>query len=123
MDTKRFCVLLLCSTLASGCHMLDNQKSPDVMTAPPYWQSQSQITQDQLSEMRAFHEKESSRISEDIHVFRNREVERLAANSKEMESAKPRQAKTQNDSRTETPEQRDKWAWLNWFNKKNKPGA
>ncbi|MCL2005637.1 MAG: hypothetical protein FWG73_05670 [Planctomycetaceae bacterium] len=107
--------LLLFSLLASGCNVLDSRSSPSVMTVPPYWQSQNHTAQDQMADLRAFHEKESSNISEDLHVFRNREVERMAAESKEMKKSAPRQENQANGT-----ESKESWAWLNWFNKKNK---
>ena len=63
--------------------------------------------------MRAFHEKEADKISEDVHVFRNHEMERLAAAGKELEREKPRQEVPQ-----KMPEQRKQWA--SWFKKKDK---
>jgi len=68
-----------------------DQSSPDIITVPPYWQSQNQHMQDHLAEMRAFHEKESAEMSEDIYIVRNREMERLEAAGKELEKDRLRQ--------------------------------
>ena len=91
MSVKNFFALLSLFAITSGCNWLDKQPPLDVMTAPPYLQSQSQRMQEQLMEMRAFHEKESAEISEDLHIVRNREIERLGATSKELENGHPPQ--------------------------------
>jgi hypothetical protein len=91
--------------------MFDRQPPPNIETTPPYWQSQSQ-----LEELRLFHEKETAnmaRMSEDVHVVRNREMERLEAASKELEREKLWQ-----EDYEKTVEQRANWA--SWFKKKNK---
>jgi hypothetical protein len=105
--------LLLLFVVSAGCTILD-RRPPNLESAPPYWQPESQrVVQNQLEEMRVFHDKESAKMSEDIHVFRNREMERLAKAGKELEKDKLWQ-----EDYEKTIERREKWA--SWFKKKNK---
>jgi hypothetical protein len=92
--------------------MVERFPSANVATTPPYWQSQNQQSQNQLAEMRAFHEQESAKMTEDMHHFRNHEVERLQAAGKELE----REQVTQKASE-KTPVQKEKWSL---FKKKDK---
>ena len=103
-------VLLLMLAASAGCHTLDRQPPPNVTAAPPYWQSQSQrqLAESQLNEMRTFHEKESAKLSEDVHVFRNHEMARLENAGKELEKDKLWQ-----EDYEKTVERRKKWT--SWF--------
>jgi len=112
MSSKYHFVLLLTLVLSAGCNILD-RSSPNVATTPPYWQPQGQHTQSQFDEMRAFHDKESAKMSEDMHVFRNREMERLAKAGKELEIEKYQQ-----EDYEKTLERRERWT--SWFKKKDK---
>ena len=112
MSSKYLFVLLLTLVLSAGCSILD-RSSPNVATTPPYWQPHGQHAQSQFDEMRAFHEKESAKMLEDMHVFRNREMERLAKAGKELEIDKREQ-----EDYEKTLERREKWT--SWFNKKGK---
>jgi hypothetical protein len=104
--------LLLMFVVSAGCTMLD-RSPPDIEAAPPYLQSHSQRTQSQLDEMRVFHDKESAKMSEDMYIFRNREMERLVSTGKELEREKLWQ-----EDYEKTLERREKWT--SWFKKKNK---
>jgi hypothetical protein len=96
-----------------GCTVLDRHP-PNVESAPPYWQPESQrAVQNQLEEMRVFHDKESAKMSEEVHVFRNKEMDRLASAGKELEKDKLWQ-----EDYEKTLERREKWT--SWFKKKNK---
>jgi len=97
--------------VTTGCNTTQ-RSSPNVATIPPYWHSQNQQTHNQVAEMRAFHEKESEKMSEDLHVFRNREMERLEATSKELEKDRHRQ----HVEKTSEPSGK----WTGWFKKKSK---
>ena len=105
-------VLSLCFAVMSGCSLLDRQTPPVVTEPPPYWQSQRQQTQAQLAEMRAFHDKESADMLEDLHIVRNREMERLSAAGKELGKGGNPQ-----DDHEKIPERREKWT--SWFTKKS----
>jgi|GEM_PF-2293955 len=134
MSKQHFFILPLVLAVTAGCNMLERQSAPNVTTAPPYWQSQSQQAETQLADMRAFHERESAELSDEMHVFRNREIERLAAAGKEMERENSREAGREhilhkgstpaNTPQTRArPEQREAWSWTNWtsrFKKQNK---
>jgi len=113
--SKYFFALLLMSLVSSGCNMMARQSSPNVTKAPPYWQSegQRQLADRQLEEMRAFHEKESAKIADDMHVFRNHEMERLENAGKELERDKLWQ-----EDYDKTLENRKKWT--SWFKSKPK---
>ena len=114
--SRYFFVLLLMFAVSAGCTMLDRQSPPNVATAPPYWQSESQrqLADSQLAEMRAFHEKESAKIAEDVHVFRNHEMVRLENAGKELEKDRLWQ-----EDYEKTIERRNKWT--SWF--KSKPNS
>ena len=112
MSSRYLYILILLFAVSAGCAMLD-RKPPEVATTPPYLQSQSELAQDQLDEMRAFHDKESAKMSEEMHVFRNREIERLAETGKELERDKRWQ-----EDYERTLQRREKWT--SWFKKKNK---
>jgi len=113
MPKKYLFFALLTLLLASGCS-LEKQPAPNVAEAPPYWLSQRERSQSQLTELRAFHEKESAEMSEDVHVFRNHEMERLAAAGKELEAESRQQA-----HQKKQPEQQDKGIF-SFFKKKRK---
>jgi len=110
MPEKCFFTLLLVFTIAPGCGLFDRQSPPSVVTPPPYLQSQNQQMHNQLAELRVFHEKESAQIAEDMHVVRNREMERLGAVGKELEKDRLWQ-----EDYAKTLERRSKWA--SWFKK------
>ena len=114
MSTQHlFTLLLLVFTVSSGCNLMERQQSPNIAETPPYWQPKSEMAHSQLAGMRAFHEKESAKMSEDMHAARNREIERLEAVSKELE--KDKRGK---ESYEKTLERREKWA--GWFKMKDK---
>jgi len=115
MSSKHLFSLLLMIIVSAGCGILD-RSSPNVAALPPYWQPQGQAAPSQFDEMRAFHDKESAKMSEDMHVFRNREMERFATAGKELETDKRQQGSN------ETTVERQ-GTWTSWFKKKNKEGA
>lgn len=125
MSSKHFALLLIFA-VSAGC-TLDRQSPPNVTAVPSYWQPQSQHEQSQLAEMRAFHESESAKMSENLHVFRNHEIERLAATGKDAEKVETVEKVEKEPLRqaepTKTAEQRKKWTSLNWFSKKSKNDA
>ena len=107
---KHLFILLVALVMAAGCNLLERQPPPNIETTPPYWQPQSQ-----LEGLRTFHEQESAKMakmSDDVHVVRNREMERLEAAGKELE-----QEKLWQEDYEKTIERREKWA--GWFKKKN----
>ena len=108
---KHLFILLLIFATVVGCNLLDRQPAPNIKTTPPYWQSQRQ-----LEELRTFHEKESAKMSQEMHVVRNREMERLEAAGKELEKDKLWQ-----EDYEKTLERRAKWT--GWFKKKDKTEA
>jgi hypothetical protein len=116
MHSKYLFTLLLIGAVSAGCNIMDRQPAPNVAAPPPYWQSQNRAAQSQLAEMRAFHEKESATISEEMHVFRNREIERLESAGKELEKERLWQ-----EDYEKTLERREKRT--SWFKKKNKDDA
>jgi len=139
MSTKHFFVLLLVSVMTAGCNILDRPSVPNVTTPPPYRQSQSQQAQNQLADVRAFHERETAEIADEMYVFRNREMARLTAAGKELEQELGQGNIGQGNKReseqhqtplhaspkavaVKTPEQPEKWSWSNWtsrFKKKS----
>ena len=92
---------------------MDRQQQPNVAETPPYLQPQSELAQSQLAEMRAFHEKESAKMAEDLRIIRNGEMERLAATSKELEKNQRRQ-----EDYDRTLDRREKQT--SWFKKSEK---
>jgi len=111
---KKHLFVLLLIFAAAGCNLLDRQPTPNIEMTPPYWQSQRQ-----LEELRTFHEKESakmSKMSDEVHVVRNREMERLEAAGKELEKDKLWQ-----EDYDKTLERRAKMS--SWFKKKDKNEA
>jgi hypothetical protein len=111
--SSKYLFLSLLFVVSAGCTMLD-RRPPNLESAPPYWQPESQrVVQNQLEEMRVFHDKESAKMSEDIHIFRNQEIERLASAGKELEKDKLWQ-----EDYEKTLKRREKWT--SWFKKKDK---
>ena len=88
MSIKHLFVLLPMLAVLPGCNLMERQSSPNVTQTPPYLQPRSELAHSQLEEMRAFHEKESARISEDLRSAHIREMERLDATGKELEKDK-----------------------------------
>ena len=114
MPTKYLFALLSIVAITAGCNMMDRQSAPSITTPPPYWQSHSQLAGGQLADIRAFHEREAAEMSEGMQVFRNREMERLAATGKELEREETRKPPQQQESFSNTPAQRERWSWTNW---------
>ena len=112
MPAKYLFALLLMFAVMPGCGLLDRHSPPNIVSAPPYLQSENQQMRDQLTEMRIFHEKESAKISEDLHIVRNREMERLGAASKELEKDRLWQ-----EDYEKTLARRSKWT--SWFKKES----
>ena len=111
LTEKHLFILLLVLITMAGCGLLERQPAPNIETTPPYWQPQSQ-----MDELRSFHESESakmSQMSDEVHVVRNREMERLEAAGKELDKEKRWQ-----EDYEQTVERREKWA--SWFKKKGK---
>ena len=116
MSAKYFFILLSVFAVSVGCNLMDRQPSPNVAETPPYLQPRSGQAQSQLAEMRAFHEKESAKMSEDMRVARSREMERLETVGKELE----RDQRWQEDYER-TLERREKQGnWTSWFKKTDK---
>jgi len=113
MSTKHIITLSLVLVVLAGCNLMDRQTPPNIAETPPYLQPRSELAQSQLAEMRAFHEKESAKMSEDIRVARNREMERLEAAGKELE-----QERLWKEDYEKTQERRSKWT--SWFKKTGK---
>jgi len=113
MPIKYLFTLLSVLALSAGCNLMDRPQPPNIAETPPYWQPRSELANSQLAEMRAFHERESAKISEDMRVARNREMDRLAAAGKELE----RNQRWQEDYE-KTQERRANW--MSWFRKTNK---
>lgn len=119
MPTKHFFALLLIFAMSAGCNLMDRQTPPNVAETPPYLQPRSEQTQSQLAEMRVFHEKDFAKMSDDMHVARNREMERLGSAGKEL-------AKDQlwQEDYEKTLERRAKWtSWFKKTGKEDKKGA
>ena len=109
MPIKYLSIPLLILAVSAGCTR-DRLASMDIAETPPYWQSQSQLTQNQLEEMRTFHENESAKMSEELYVFRNGKMEHLAATGKELKNEQENSKK---------PAYRNS-KWTSWFKKEHK---
>ena len=116
MSTKSLFALLSVLVIIVGCKTFDWNREPNVITPPPYWQTQSQ--QNELTEMRAFHERRSAEMSEGVNVFRNREMERMAITGREMDGEmKKKQPPSPQGKAMTTPEKRERWSWANWMSR------
>jgi len=116
MPTKHFFILSLALAVLAGCNVLDRHSPPSIAETPPYWQPQSGQERSQLADMRAFHERETARMSEDMRIVHNRELARLEAAGKELERDKRWQ-----EDYEKTLERRERWSGL--FKKTDKNGA
>jgi hypothetical protein len=67
----------------SGCGLLESRKKPHIEEAPPYYQ-QNRVS----PEFRSYHDRESESMANQIHVVRNREMERLVNSENEAEKNK-----------------------------------
>jgi len=94
---------------------MDRQPLPDIAETPPYLQQRNEPAQNQLAEMRAFHENESARMSKEMHLVHNAEMERLGAAGKALE----RDYHWQEDYQ-KAQERRAKWT--SWFKKAGNGG-
>jgi len=114
MSIKHLFTLLLVAALSAGCNLMDGHQPPNIAETPPYWQPRSELAkgQGQLAEMRALHEKESAKISEEMRVARNREMGRLAAAGQELERNQRWQ-----EGYEKTQERRA--SWTSWFRRTN----
>ena len=111
MAIKHLFALLLVLIVSVGCNLMDRQQSPNVAETPPYWQPRSELAHSQLAEMRAFHEKETAKMSRDLRAANNREMERLEEAGKALERDKRWQ-----EDYERTLERRERWTnWTSWF--------
>lgn len=112
---KNLFLLLSFVVLLAGCNLLaDRQPPPNVEKVPPYWQSKNE-----LDALRSFHDSESDRMtteSKEVHIVRNREMERLEAAGKELKEEQLWQ-----EDYEKTIARREKW--FGWFNKKENTPA
>ena len=116
MSAKHLFSLLLIFVLSSGCKLMERQQSPNIAQTPPYLQSQSERSQNQLADMRAFHERESAVMSEDLRAAHDRETAQLKDTGRELQRDNPWQ-----EGSAKTPENKEKWmSWTNWFKKADK---
>lgn len=74
-----FVSLVVLCQLSIGCNLFESRKKPVIEEAPPYYQA------DELSRMRSFHEKDRENTANQVHIVRNKELEKL---NREIEEQK-----------------------------------
>jgi hypothetical protein len=70
----------------SGCGLLESRKKPHIEEVPPYYQHNGTS-----SEFRSYHDRERENMANQVHIVRNREMERLTNSESEKEKEKDRQ--------------------------------
>lgn len=113
----RFLFVCAVSAASAGCGLMTPRAAPRIEEAPPYLQTHHQTAaqpHSQLSEIHAYHDKESAQMSRDVLIVRNREMEQLERAGAEIEKDQHWQ-----EDYKKTIEKRERWT--NWFKKKDKP--
>ncbi|MDR0610220.1 MAG: hypothetical protein LBG58_08940 [Planctomycetaceae bacterium] len=82
LGTLSFVVFSL--TTFTGCGLLESRKKPRIEEVPPYYQQGGFSP-----EFQSYHDRERENMSQQVHIVRNREMERLA--NAENEEKKERQ--------------------------------
>jgi hypothetical protein len=72
--------LALSLVFLSGCGLLESRKKPHIEEVPPYYQHNGAS-----SELRSYHDRERENMTNQVHIVRNREMERLTNSEKQEE--------------------------------------
>jgi hypothetical protein len=64
----------------AGCGLLESRKKPHIEEVPPYYQQP-----DGFSSVQSYHDRERENMTNQVHIVRNREMERLTNSEKEEE--------------------------------------
>jgi hypothetical protein len=76
----------------AGCGLLESRTKPHIEEVPPYYQH------DRFSsEARSYHDRESENMTNQVHIVRNREMERLT-NAKEEEEKETKENQEKGES-------------------------
>ena len=113
MSTNHFFALLLVFTVSAGCSVVDRQSSSTVAETPPYLQPRSELAQSQLADMRAFHERDTAKMTEDLRAAHNREMGAFGTAGKELE----RDKRPPEDFGRTPPQPEKRTGWTSWFKK------
>lgn len=94
MSRPYFILSVLCFSLllTAGCGLLESRKKPNVEESPPYYQS--------------YRDEQRKGMTQQVHVFRNRELEKLEQAQSEEESEQAEEQKTA------VVEKKDKKKWF-----------
>jgi hypothetical protein len=87
--------------LFGGCGLLESRKKPRIEEVPPYYQHNGS------SEFRSYHDRERENMASQVHIVRNREMERLT-NSEKDDGKKDHQWEDKDNTKT-TPEKQTKF--------------
>jgi hypothetical protein len=83
----------------SGCGLLSGHKKPRIEEVPPYYQHNKTST-----ELQSYHDQERENMATQVHIVRNREMERLINSEKKEEKEQQWQEETKT-----TQEKREKF--------------
>ena len=121
MSTNHLFTLLLILAVSVGCGTTGRQSSSNVAETPPYLQPRSEQGKNQMADMRAFHEKDTEKMSGDLRAAHSREMAQsremggLGTNARDLERDKRWQEdleRTQAQRQQQTSEKRTGWSWF-----------
>jgi hypothetical protein len=73
-------LVFFCLAVFTGCGLLESRKKPRIEEVPPYYQHGGLS-----SEWQSYHDRERENMTNQVHIVRNREMERLANSENEEE--------------------------------------
>ncbi|MDR0522686.1 MAG: hypothetical protein LBH00_12670 [Planctomycetaceae bacterium] len=112
----KYILILSVPVISAGCGLIEHRAAPNIEAPPPYLQPHQSAYEPQspLSDIRAYHDKNSAQMLQEVHIVRNSEMERLETAGAELEKEQRWQ-----DDYKKTAEKRERWT--RWFKKKEKP--
>jgi hypothetical protein len=104
MTVKHILIFSMFLLLITGCSLLQSPQKPQLEQAPDYY-----APSDPMFDAKKYHNKEVDSMSDQVHVFRNREMDKLQVEGKREEEWRQDYA--------DTMQKRAKWK--NWLHKGN----
>ncbi|MDR0871698.1 MAG: hypothetical protein LBN39_12995 [Planctomycetaceae bacterium] len=89
---RHLSIFTLC-LLLTGCGLMESRKKPNIEEVPPYYQSNA---------YQHYHDEQRENMTQQVHTFRNRELEKLEKAEKDEKENEPAK-------KTEETKEKKKW--------------
>jgi hypothetical protein len=97
---------ILSLVFLSGCGLLESRKKTRIEEVPPYYQH-GKIN----SELRSYHDRECENMTNQVHIVRNREMERLIKSGEEEQQEQQEQQQQQQENGIKTTQEKKEKFW------------